>query len=48
MGNNDTDKVIRNFARKAAEDWRVTNNVRRSCPVTGTIIHNGKVVDEHH
>jgi len=38
---------IRNLARKAAEDCYVTNTLRRSCIVTGTMIHNGKLIDEH-
>jgi uncharacterized OsmC-like protein len=44
----ETDDVVRNLARKAAEDCYVTNTLRRSCTVTGTIIHNGKLIDEHH
>lgn len=43
----ESDESIRTLARKAAEDCYVTNTLRRSCPVTGAVIHNGRKLDEH-
>jgi uncharacterized OsmC-like protein len=39
--------TIRRLAKKAADDCYVTNTLKRSCKVTGTIIHNGKNIDTH-
>ncbi len=40
-------ETIRDLARKAAEDCYATNTLRRACTVTGSVIHNGKKIDEH-
>jgi uncharacterized OsmC-like protein len=47
ISSRDSDDTIRNLARRAAEDCYVTNTIKRSCPVTGIIIHNGHTIDEH-
>jgi len=41
------DETIMKLARAAAEDCFATNTLKRSCKVTGTVIHNGKKIDEH-
>ncbi len=41
------DDRVRQLARAAAEDCYVTNTLRRSCDVKGTVFHNGKIIDEH-
>ncbi len=43
----ESEEMIRLFAKKAADDCYVTNTLKRSCKVTGTIIHNGKQIDSH-
>jgi len=43
----EADETIKSLARKAAEDCYVTNTLRRACTVTGTVVHNGKTIDEH-
>lgn len=43
----ESDESIRNLAREAADDCFVTNTLKRACPVTGIILHNGKQIDEH-
>ncbi len=43
----ESEETIRRLAKKAAEDCYVTNTLKRSCKVTGTIIHNGKKIDSH-
>ncbi len=48
IASSESDEAVRGLAKKAAEDCYVTNTLRRSCTVTGTIIHNGKLIDEHH
>ncbi len=44
---NETDETIKSLARRAVEDCYVTNTLKRSIPVTGTVIHNGRKIDEH-
>ncbi len=41
------DDRIKRLARVAAEECYVTNTLKRSCSVKGSIFHNGKMVDEH-
>jgi uncharacterized OsmC-like protein len=41
------EEMIRQLAKKAADDCYVTNTLKRSCKVTGTVIHNGKKIDSH-
>jgi len=43
----ESDEAIKELARKAADDCYVTNTLKRSCKVTGTVIHNGNKIDEH-
>ncbi len=43
----ESDERIVKLARQAAEDCYVTNTLRAACKVTGTVIHNGKTIDEH-
>lgn len=43
----ESDEVIKKLARAATEDCYVTNTLKRTCEVTGVIIHNGSKVDEH-
>ena len=43
----ETDEAIKGLARKAAEDCYVTNTLKRSCKVSGTIMHNGRKIDDH-
>lgn len=43
----ESDDTIRDLALRAVEDCYVTNTLRRAIPVTGTVIHNGKKIDEH-
>ncbi len=40
-------ETIKRLAKNAADDCYVTNTLKRSCKVTGTIIHNGKKIDRH-
>jgi hypothetical protein len=37
----ESDETVKKLALKAAEDCYVTNTLKRACPVTGVIIHNG-------
>lgn len=41
------DENIRKLAKSAAEDCFITNTLKRSIPVRGIIIHNGKQIDVH-
>jgi uncharacterized OsmC-like protein len=41
------EETIKQLARKAADDCYVTNTLKTSCKVTGTIIHNDKKIDSH-
>ncbi len=41
----ENEETIRRLAKKAADDCYVTNTLKRSCKVTGTIIHNSKEID---
>jgi uncharacterized OsmC-like protein len=43
----ESEETIRRLAKKAADDCYVTNTLKRSCKVIGTIIHNGKKIDSH-
>jgi len=43
----ESEETIRQLARKAADDCYITNTLKRSCKVTGAIIHNGRKIDEH-
>ncbi len=43
----ESEEMIRQLAKKAAEDCYVTNTLKKSCHVTGTIILNGKTIDTH-
>ncbi len=43
----DSEETIRELAKKAADDCYVTNTLKRSCKVIGTIFHNGKQIDSH-
>jgi uncharacterized OsmC-like protein len=43
----ESEETIRQLAKKAADDCYVTNTLKRSCKVAGTIIHNGKKIDSH-
>jgi uncharacterized OsmC-like protein len=43
----ESEETIRQLARKAADDCYVTNTLKRSCKVIGTVIHNGKKIDSH-
>jgi len=47
ISSSNNDEMIRKLARAAAEDCYVTNTLKRSIPVTGTIIHNGQKIDQH-
>lgn len=47
ISSNESDESIRNLAREAANDCYVTNTLKRACPVTGVVIHNGKEIDQH-
>ncbi len=48
ISSDEKEETIRDLAMRAAEDCYVTNTLKRACPVTGVIIHNGKKIDEHH
>lgn len=41
------DVTIRELARKAAEDCYVTNTLKGGCKVSGTILHNERIIDNH-
>ncbi len=41
------DERVKQLASMAADDCYVTNTLRRSCKVKGTIFHNCKKIDEH-
>ncbi len=41
------DETVRALARRAADDCYATNTLKRACPVTGIVLHNGKKIDEH-
>ncbi len=43
----ENDETIKELARKAAEDCYVTNTLKRSCKVSGTIMHNGRKIDSY-
>ena len=43
----ESEETIKRLAKKAADDCYVTNTLKRSCKVLGTIIHNGKKIDSH-
>jgi uncharacterized OsmC-like protein len=43
----ESEETIRLLAKKAADDCYVTNTLKKSCKVKGTIIHNGKQIDRH-
>src|SRR5713101_173144 len=43
----ESEEKIRLLAKKAADDCYVTNTLKKSCKVTGTIIHNNKQIDTH-
>src|SRR6266851_2016940 len=43
----ESEETIRELAKKAADDCYVTNTLKRSCKVIGTIVHNGKQIDSH-
>ncbi len=43
----ESDVTIRELARKAAEDCYVTNTLKRGCKVSGTILHNDRIIDNH-
>jgi len=47
ISSSESEETIRELAKKAADDCYVTNTLKRSCKVTGTIIHNGKQIDSH-
>jgi uncharacterized OsmC-like protein len=44
----ETDEKIKQLAKDAAEDCFVTNTLKGSCNVSGTIYHNGVEIDNHH
>jgi uncharacterized OsmC-like protein len=41
------EEIIRQLAKKAADDCYVTNTLKKSCKVIGTITHNGRKIDSH-
>jgi uncharacterized OsmC-like protein len=43
----ESEETIERLAKKAADDCYVTNTLKRSCKVIGTIMHNGKKIDSH-
>ena len=43
----ESEETIKRLAKKAADDCYVTNTLKRSCKVVGTIFHNGKKIDSH-
>jgi uncharacterized OsmC-like protein len=43
----ESEEIIRRLAKKAADDCYVTNTLKRSCKVVGSIIHNGNKIDSH-
>jgi uncharacterized OsmC-like protein len=43
----ESEATIRRLAKKAADDCYVTNTLKKSCKVTGTILHNGEKIDSH-
>jgi len=43
----ESEETIRRLAKQAADDCYVTNTLKRSCKVTGTIVHNGRKIDIH-
>jgi len=47
IASGESDDAVRALARKAVEDCYVTNTLKRSCPVTGMVIHNGRKIDEY-
>jgi len=47
ISSSNDDEKVRQLARAAAEDCYVTNTLRKTIPVAGVIIHNGKKIDEH-
>ena len=48
ISSSETDDKIKKLAREAAKDCYVTNTLKRSCNVSGSIYHNGVKIDEHH
>ena len=47
ISSQENDEDIKRLARQAADDCYVTNTIRTACKVTGTVMHNGKKIDEH-
>lgn len=47
ISSREEDKAIKRLAWRSAEDCYVTNTLRMACKVTGTVIHNGRKIDEH-
>jgi uncharacterized OsmC-like protein len=47
ISSTESDEFIKKLARASADDCYVTNTLKLGCKVTGTIIHNGKKIDEH-
>jgi uncharacterized OsmC-like protein len=43
----ESEEIIRQLAKKSAGDCYVTNTLKKSCKVIGTIIHNGRKIDSH-
>lgn len=43
----ENDETIKRLAKQAAEDCYVTNTLKNSCKVMGSIVHNGNAIDTH-